>query len=82
MVRGKRLCLIILILSDVDSFFLVNMRSEAEYDHQKDDWHHTELHLLHTLYAPDLHFFMATVFQIQQAVREQIIPTLDIVYNY
>ena len=32
--------------------FLGSMRSETEYAHQKDDCHHTKLHLLHTLCSP------------------------------
>ncbi len=31
----------------------------TEYDQQKDDCHHTELHRLHTLYAPDLRFTLS-----------------------
>ncbi len=58
-VVDKRLCQIILILSDVDSLFLVSLRRETEYDHQKDDCHHTELHLLHTLYSTDLRFTLS-----------------------
>ena len=55
-VVGKRLCLIILILSDIASLFLMSMRNEVEHAHQKDDCHHTELHLLHALDSPDLRF--------------------------
>ncbi len=55
-VGGKRLCLIILILSDIGSVFLGSMQSVAEYVHQKDSCQHTKLHLLHTLDTTDLRF--------------------------
>ncbi len=58
MVVGKRLCLIILILSDVDSLFLGSLRSGAKYVHQKDSCQHTKLHLLHTLCSPDLRLLL------------------------
>jgi hypothetical protein len=55
-VVGKRLCLIILILSDVGSLFLLSLRRATEHDQQKDACHHTKLHLLHTLDTADIRF--------------------------
>ncbi len=72
MVVGKRLCLIILILSDVDSLFLVSLPDMLFGGHalQKDVCHHTELHRLHTLCSTDIRLAFVNDWQAMPALLD------------